>query len=295
MAKRALPAILRASIRPLWASKMPVPAMRRLTEGLLRYGLLPRAARISATTLGGRSCELITPAVGASEQVLFYVHGGGYVACSPRTHRPLTSRLCVALNATSYVPTYRLAPEHPYPAGLDDVHQSYLALMKKGVSSEHITLIGDSAGGGMALALAVRLRDRGEPLPARMVLISPWVDLTLQGESLQAKADSDPMLSLPWIYAKTPLYLASTRADDPGVSPLFADLSGLPPTLVQVGTEEILLSDSERLKQRADASAWPLQLTVWDGMWHDFQMFADILPEANAAIAAIAKFVDSTK
>ncbi|MEO6698337.1 MAG: alpha/beta hydrolase, partial [Paraperlucidibaca sp.] len=215
--------------------------------------------------------------------------------CSPRTHRPLTSRLCLALNATAYVPIYRLAPEDPYPAGLDDVHQSYLALLKKGVSPKHITLMGDSAGGGMALALALRLRDRGEPLPARMALISPWVDLTLQGESLQAKADSDPMLSLPWIYAKTPLYLASTPAHDAGASPLFADHTGLPPTLVQVGTEEILLSDAERLKVRADASGWPLKLTIWDGMWHDFQLLADMLPEANAAIAAIAEFVESTK
>lgn len=295
VAKTALPAVLRATMRPLWASKIPVPTMRSLTEGLLRYGLIPRAAKISSTRLAGRDCELITPAAGASEQVLFYVHGGGYVACSPRTHRPLTSRLCLALQATTYVPSYRLAPEAPYPGGLDDVHQSYLALLKKGVSPEHITLMGDSAGGGMALALALRLRDRGEPLPARMALISPWVDLTLQGESLQTKNDLDPMLSQAWIYAKTPLYLGETPADDPGVSPLFADLKGLPKTLVQVGTNEILLSDSERLKMRADASGWELQLTVWDGMWHDFQMLADMLPEANAAIEAIAEFVESTK
>ncbi|MEO6697895.1 MAG: alpha/beta hydrolase, partial [Paraperlucidibaca sp.] len=134
VAKRALPAILRASIRPLWASNISVSTVRRLTEGLLRYGLVPRAALISSTTLDGRACELITPASGASEQVLFYVHGGGYVMCSPRTHRPLTSRLSLALSATTYVPSYRLAPEDPYPAGLNDVHQSYLALLKKGVS-----------------------------------------------------------------------------------------------------------------------------------------------------------------
>lgn len=295
IARRALPAFIRATIRPLWASKLPVVTLRRITEALLRNGLVPRAAMVSQTTLSGRACELITPAQGASEQVLFYVHGGGYVVCSPRTHRPLTSRIGLALNATTYVPTYRLAPEDPYPAGLDDVHQSYLALLTKGVAPEHITLGGDSAGGGMALALALRLRDRGEPLPARMLLISPWVDLTLAGESLQRNAEADPMLSLPWIYAKTPLYLANTAADDPGASPLYADLSGLPPTLVQVGTEEILLSDSERLAERAETCGWPLSLTIWDGMWHDFQMLADLLPEANAAIAAMAEFVEGTK
>lgn len=295
IAKRALPAFLRSTIRPLWASTMPVAKMRRITEALLRYGIIPRAARFSTTQLAGRDCELITPAGGASEQVLFYVHGGGYVVCSPRTHRPLTSRLCLALNATTYVPSYRLAPENPYPAGLDDVHASYLALLQKGVAAKHITLMGDSAGGGMAMALALRLRDRGEPLPARMALISPWVDLTLQGESIQANAERDPMLSLPWIYAKTPLYLAATAADDPGASPLFADHRGLPPTLIQVGTEEILLSDSQRLKARADACGWPVSLTVWDGLWHDFQMLADLLPEANIAIEAIAAFVERTK
>ncbi len=295
VAQRALPAFIRATIRPLWASTMPVPRLRRITEALLRNGLVPRAAHVRDTMLGGRTCELITPATGASEQVLFFVHGGGYVVCSPRTHRPLTSRIGLALNATTYVPTYRLAPEDPYPAGLDDVHRSYTALLAKGVAPEHITLAGDSAGGGMALALALRLRDRGEPLPARMLLISPWVDLALQGESLQRNAEADPMLSLPWIYAKTPLYLANTPADDPGASPLYADLSGLPPTLVQVGTEEILLSDSERLAERAEACGWPLSLTIWDGMWHDFQMLADLLPEANAAIAAMAEFVEGTK
>jgi len=292
VAKRVLPLAIRSSIRPLWAnSRIPVPTLRRITGALLANGWVPRDAVISEESLKGNRTEVIRPAAGAGENVVFYVHGGGYVVCSPRTHRPLTSRLALALNATVYVPHYRLAPEFPFPHGLNDVLAAYEGLLASGVDASRITLMGDSAGGGMALSLAISIRDKKLPMPARMILISPWTDLTLSGESLSTKARADHMLTLSWIHAKTPLYRGKTDASHPLLSPLFADLSGLPPTLVQTGSEEILLSDSERLAERAAEIGWDLQLTVWQGLWHDFQLLGDLLPEADDAIAAMARFV----
>lgn len=285
------PAVLRNTIRPLWSSRLPITWQRGITGALLYKGWVPRAAKISETTLGDIRTELVEPAQGAGEQIIFYVHGGGYVVCSPRTHRPLTSRLALALNAKTYVPHYRLAPEHPFPGGLDDVLAAYKGLLATGADPARIVIMGDSAGGGLALALTLSVRDQGLPLPARLVLISPWVDLTLVGETLHSKGDVDPMLTWRWIIAKTPDYLGTTDAAHPLISPLFADLRGLPETLVQVGSEEILLSDSERLAERAAEADWQLTLTVWQGMWHDFQLLGSMVPEADVAIAAIADFV----
>lgn len=292
VARRLLPLAIRSTIRPLWANeRLPVPVLRRITGGLLANGWVPRAVAVTEQTLGGRAVEVLAPKAGAGERVVFFVHGGGYVVCSPRTHRPLTARLALALEATVYAPSYRLAPEFPFPHGLNDVLAAYRALLASGVSADRITLMGDSAGGGLALALALSVRDQGLPLPSAMVLISPWTDLTLSGESLRTKAKADHMLTLRWIRAKTPLYAGRTAPDHPLMSPLFADLRGLPRTLVQTGSEEILLSDSTRLAERAAAAGWPLTLTVWQGLWHDFQLLGDLLPEADDALAAISRFV----
>ncbi|MES2720183.1 MAG: alpha/beta hydrolase [Pseudomonadota bacterium] len=291
VARQVLPLVIRSSIRPLWGSRVPVVWQRKITEAALRNGWVPRQAVVGETRLGHQRAEVITPRDGSTDQVVFYMHGGGYVVCSPSTHRPLTSRIGLALKATTYVPYYRLAPEHVFPAGLEDALDAYRGLLERGVNPARVALMGDSAGGGLALALALSIRDQGLPLPGKLVLISPFIDLTLSGESLQRNAKADPMLSLDWIYAKTPMYLGSTPADHPLASPLFADLRGLPPTLVQVGTEEILYSDSERLAARAAEIGWDLTLSVWDGLFHDFQMMGGILPEADQAIAEIAAFV----
>ncbi len=293
VARQVLPRVISTTIRPLWSSGLPVTWQRRITSALLHNGWVPRAAQVSETQLGSIRSELITPASGAGDRVVFYVHGGGYVVCSPRTHRPLTSRLALALNATTYVPHYRLAPEHVFPAGLNDVLAAYRGLLAKGVEPSRVVIMGDSAGGGLALALALSIRDQKLPLPGKLVLISPWTDLTLSGETLRSKNGIDPMLTWKWITAKTPLYAGLTDAAHPLISPLFADLSGLPPTLVQVGSEEILLSDSERLAERAAAAGWDLSLNVWNGMWHDFQIMGSLLPEADAAIADIRAFVEA--
>lgn len=292
VARAVLPRVLRATLKPLWASeRVSVPVLRGVTGALLHHGWIPRAAVLSHRVLAGRETEQWAPRAGAGSETVFFVHGGGYVVCSPRTHRPLTSRLAVTLNATVVVPSYRLAPEHPFPAGLDDIQAAYLDLLATGVDPARLTVAGDSAGGGMALALALRLRDAGLPLPARLILISPWTDLTLSGESLARCDKADHMLSQRWIQAKTPLYVGTQDPRHPHLSPLFGDFQGLPPTLVQTGTEEILLSDSTRLAERAQAAGWPLTLQLWQGMWHDFQMLGDLLPEADEALLAMRRFV----
>ena len=291
VARQVLPLVMRGSIRPLWGSRVPVVWQRKLTEAALRNGWVPRQAVVGETRLGPQRTEVITPRDGSSDQVVFFMHGGGYVVCSPVTHRPMTSRIGLSLKATTYVPYYRLAPEHVFPAGLNDAIAAYRGLLDRGVNPARVALMGDSAGGGLALALALSIRDQGLPMPGKLVLISPFIDLTLAGESLQRNAKADPMLSLDWIHAKTPMYLGTTAPDHPLASPLFADLSGLPPTLVQVGTEEILYSDSERLAARAAEIGWDLTLSVWHGLFHDFQMMGDILPEADLALAEIAAFV----
>lgn len=296
LTRRIAKGVMRSTIRPLWASSLPMSVQRQTTEALLRYGVLPKDVRIEERVAlsAQSSCERITPTQPVSSRVVFFVHGGGYVVCSPRTHRPLTTRMAQLLNAVTYVPYYRLAPENPFPAGLEDVIAAYQAVLAQGVAADNIVLMGDSAGGGMAMALALSLRDRGLPMPNKMVLISPWTDLTLSGQSLRDKAAVDPMLTWKWIIAKTPLYVGQHDAKNPLLSPLWADLRGLPPTLVQVGSEEILLSDSERLYERANQAGWDCHLQVWQDMWHDFQMLSPMLPEATSALAVIQRFVQSS-
>lgn len=295
VARAVIPGFFRTTVKPLWGSPLPVTWQRSITNKLLSGPLtrllVPGGVTIGSVQRHGVATEVITPKAGASDQVVYFLHGGGYVLCTPQTHRPLTARLALALNATTYVPDYRLAPEHPFPAALDDALAGYEALLAQGIAADKIVMMGDSAGGGLALATALAIRDRGLPLPRQLVLISPWTDLTQSGASIALKAGVDAVLSEAWLKAKIRDYAGNTPVDHPLVSPLFADLRGLPPTLVQVGTEEVLFSDSERLAERAGAAGWPLQLQVYEGLWHDFQLFAAVLPEAAEAVAEIVAFV----
>lgn len=225
-----------------------------------------------------------------NDRVLLYLHGGGYTIGSPRTHRALTSHLAVAASCDVLVPDYRLAPEHPYPAALNDAVAAYRTLLEH-FTPARIAVGGDSAGGGLALCTALALRDAGLPMPAALVLISPWTDLTLSGDTIDALGPIDPMLGRPWLQRAGQAYRGDLAADDPRVSPLNATLDGLPPTLVQVGSDEILLSDSRRFVDKARATGLDVRLEVEPGMWHDFQIHAGVLHVADAAIARIADFL----
>lgn len=237
--------------------------------------------------LGGIPGEWVRPAGEAPAAMLFYLHGGGYIACSPRTHRRITSGF--ALRGLSvFAPAYRLAPEHPFPAALDDAVAAYRGLLADGTPADRVVLGGDSAGGGLALALLLRLRDAGHPLPAGAALFSPWTDLTGASATLTSNARRDALFPGHGMDRLTTPYLAGADPADPLVSPLHGDLRGLPPLLLHVGSHEVLLDDSRRLAERAQAAGTAVTLRIWPVVPHVWQMFR--LPEAAASLDEAAAF-----
>lgn len=221
---------------------------------------------------------------------MLYVHGGGYVLCSPATHRELVARLALASGARCYSIDYRLAPEHAFPAALDDVLAAYRALQERGEPAEQIVLAGDSAGGGLCLAAMVRMRDSGLALPRAAALLSPWVDLAVQGESVATNAPYD-YLRRELLERCAAEYLHGASPREPLASPLYADLSRLPPLLVHSGSVEALLTENRELVERARAAGVSVVHTVFEGMFHAFHGFSAFVPEARAAIRSVADFV----
>lgn len=263
-------------------------------SNLERMAKLPRARTATAEELhlGGVRCLQLTPTRSLSERHLLYFHGGGYVLGSPESSANWVQWLAVRANATVTLVDYRLAPEHPYPAAIDDCVAAFTALQSL-VDPESIVLAGDSAGGGAALATMCRMRDEGRPLPVASVLFSPWTDLTASGDSVKTRADADPMINPDWLAGFADHYRGDLPAMHDGVSPLFADLSGLPPTLIQVGDDEVLLDDSTRLADRMRAAGVDVELDVAPDLWHVYQAFAPMLPESREGLDKAAKFMQA--
>ena len=223
--------------------------------------------------------------------MVLYLHGGGYTICSPATHRGLAGRIALLAGARLLSVDYRLAPEHPYPAALEDALDAYHWLLAEGIPADRIAIGGDSAGGGLTLATAVSLSAAGEPLPAALFLISPWTDLTFSGESHQTLKKADPIFQGKGGASFAPAYAGKLDPALPLISPLFADLHGLPSTLIQVGSDEILLDDSTRLEEKLKSAGVNVDLQIWEGMWHIFQCFAPWFPEAGQAVNRIGRFI----
>ena len=221
-----------------------------------------------------------------------YFHGGGYATGTLDSARSLFTHVARTARARLLAVDYRLAPEHPFPAAVDDAIAAYRFAIASGHEPEAIALCGDSSGGGLALATLVALRDHGERLPAAAVCMSPWTDLTLSGASLQANKDSDPMVSATTLALMADAYLGESDRRAPTASPLFADLTGLPPVLVQVGSGELLADDAIRFAERAREAGVDVTLDLWDDVFHVWQAYADLLPEARDAIAQIGTYVD---
>ncbi len=251
----------------------------------------PRSVAVEPIRVDGVPSEWVQPRKTPAARVFLYLHGGGYTICSPATHRGLTGRLALACRARLLVIDYRLAPEYPYPAALEDALSAYHWLISQGIPPETIVIGGDSAGGGLTLATAVSLRDRGEPLPAALVLLSPWTDLTFSGETIHSRAKVDPVFRGGGGSSFAPAYANGQDPANPLISPVFADLHGLPPTLIHVGDDEILLSDSTRIHARLQAAGADSRLEIWSSMWHVFQSGAPWIPEARRSIEQIAAFV----
>lgn len=265
--------------------------VRKMIDANVARVRLPPDIHVEPVVAGGVPGEWITAPGSRADRVVLYLHGGGYVAGSPRSHRALTAALSRSARARVLALDYRLAPEHPFPAALDDACAAFAWLIGQGLSARRIAVGGDSAGGGLSAALLVRLRDEGQPLPGAGFLLSPWTDLAATGESVRSKAALDPML-VGDIAAYGSFYVGPGGDPfHPLISPLHADLRGLPPLLIQVGTHEVLHDDSVRLARRLREAEGKVVLEVWDGMIHVFQAFPGFLPEARRAIARIGEFL----
>jgi acetyl esterase/lipase len=271
---------------------LPVEVRRRRIDSAARRAIrVPRHVCLKTVSADGVPSDWLEPDNAIPGRAILYLHGGAYVICSPTTHRGLAGNIAQASGARLLLIDYRLAPEHPFPAALDDALVAYRWLLGKGYSSEHIAIGGDSAGGGLTLATTLSLRDNHELLPAALFLLSPWTDLTFSGDSIRTRADRDPLLQPNGDDWLVKVYANGRPLTHPYISPLFADLHHLPPTLIQVGTEEMLYDDSARLEQNARLAGVDVSLETWPGMWHVFQGFAPYVPESHQAIEKIGEFL----
>jgi acetyl esterase/lipase len=245
---------------------------------------------IAPALVEGIPAAWIQPENAPPNKVILYLHGGGYVLGGLQSHQMLCSALAKHSGFNLLLPEYRLAPEHPFPAALQDANQTYAWLLQQGYKPENILLAGDSAGGGLAVATALHLRESGTPLPAALVCLSPWLDLTLSGQSHQTQENAEVLLRTEDLQTWASLYAVHHNPAHPLLSPLHADLRGLPPLLIQVGSDEILLDDSRRFAQKAMEQGVTTTLHIWQGMWHVWHTLGDFMPESRQALDGIAQF-----
>ncbi|KLT20033.1 alpha/beta hydrolase [Neobacillus vireti] len=255
---------------------------------------MPENCLVEPLRIEGIYAEWLSYNDSPDDKVILYLHGGGYGYCSVQTHRTLAAGIGKAAGVMVIIPDYRLAPEHPFPAAIEDAVRAYRWLLEQGFHSSQIIFAGDSAGGGLSIATALVLRDQNEPLPAALVCLSPWVDLTSSGQSYQKNESVDPYLNVDGVRKTARMYAGEAALDHPLISPVFADLADLPPLFIQVGSHEILQSDAEMLAAAARHAGVTVKLKVWDGMWHVWQMSGDFIPEARRAIKEIGDFVKWT-
>jgi len=251
---------------------------------------IPEDVTVTESPVGGVRGLWFTPN-GAGEAVILYFHGGGYMMGSPRSHGEMTARIARSAGARLFSVEYGLAPERVFPAALEDALAAYRALLADGREWRTVAVGGDSAGGGIAMAMLVALRDAGEPLPACAFTLSAWADLTCTGDSYLGNAEIDPLVTPEMGLENAAGYLGAHDPKDPLASPVFADLTGFPPLLLQVGTDEMLLDDSVRLADNARTAGVEVELQVADGMMHVYQLLTWLVPEAQGAIDEIGAFV----
>ena len=264
---------------------------RRSFERMVDGFTIDVLARYSRTNAGGVTAEWVTAESASDSRVVLYLHGGGYVIGSPRTHRPLMAELSQASKGRVLGLDYRLAPEHPFPAPVEDSVAAYRWLLSEGYDPARIAVAGDSAGGGLTVAMMVQARYLGLPVPGAAVCISPWVDMEGLGESMETRAAADPMVGKENLMVSAKTYLGGSDPRAPLAAPLYADLRGLPPMLIQVGDAEVLLDDSTRLAGIAREAGVEVEMDVWDDMIHVWHLFAPILPEGKQAISQAGEFI----
>lgn len=260
-------------------------------EALLRA--LPDGARFTPVEAGGVAAEWMAMPGVVDDRVFLLLHGGGYNAGSPKTHRRLAADLSQAIGMRVLVPDYRLAPEYPFPAGVDDAIKAYRWLASEGIPERNIVVGGDSAGGGLALSMLLALREAGARLPRAAVLIAPWTDLTVSSESYERLRRRDPIITPEGLREAGVWYAGAGDPADPLMSPLFADLTGLPPMLIHAGEDEVMVDDSRIFADRAKAAGVDITCKIFPGMWHVFHGAGTGIPEARSAIDEIGVYVRS--
>jgi len=265
--------------------------MRANMEAMVLFFPLAKDIQYEPVDAGGISAEWVVAPGAADDRVVYYLHGGGYVMGSINTHREMVSHISRAAEARVFIIDYRLAPEHPFPAAVEDSTAAFRWLLKEGFDPQKIVIAGDSAGGGLTVATLVALKDEGDALPAASVCLSPWVDLEGLGQSMTTKAEADPMVQRDAIIKMGKAYLGNADARTPLAAPLYADLTGLPPMLIQVGTSETLLDDATRLAEGAKEAGVNVTLEPWEEMIHVWQYFASSVPEAKEAVKRIGSFI----
>jgi acetyl esterase/lipase len=269
----------------------PVEERRAAFEAVTAMFPVPDDVTSKPVDAGGVPAEWISAPGVDPDRVIYYLHGGGYAMGSVNTHREMISRISRASGARALAIDYRLAPEHPFPAAVEDATKAYRWLLSNGADPARTVIAGDSAGGGLTVATLVALRDAGDPLPAAAVCLSPWVDMEGIGESMTTRAEADPMVQRDDLVEGAQAYLGGADPRTPLAAPLYADLTGLPPLLIHVGTAETLLDDSTRLAERAKSAGVDVTLEPWEDMIHVWHFMAAMLAEGQQAIDRIAEFI----
>lgn len=287
--KAVMRAVIRGGVRPLLSPRVPWRTQRRVLDSLLgALAILPRGVTRSNANLGGRPTQVWTPEHAKPDSALLYLHGGAFTTGSPNTHRALAAHLAHRAGVVTHVLDYRLAPEHPFPAALDDATAAFEQLCA-GLDPQRIVVAGDSAGAGLSVSLAIRLRDTGRPLPSALALICPWVDAA---DTHDGTADSDPLLRRSWLTASARAYGSGADLEDPLLSPINADLAGLPTMFVQASQHDLLNAQAYRLAESARAAGVSTTFEEAPGLWHDAHLNAGTVKDATLAVARVAEFVD---
>lgn len=290
--KQLLAWTIRTTLRPALSPKTPVKLQRFCSDAASAIVLGPRGYQTKKQNIAQVPTVHIQPKTTKSGLGILYLHGGGYVVGSSKSHMKLAAQIGQAAQAQVWLAEYRLDPEHPSPAAIEDSIAVYKALLAQGQDPKKLVIAGDSAGGGLSLSTVIALRNAGLPLPAALVLLSPWVDLSLSGNTIKTHAAQDAMLSEDWLVWCAKNYCGPKSATDPTCSPLYADLTGLPPVLIHVGTEEVLLDDAKRLAEQAEKCGIPTTFKIYDKVGHVFQFHAGILKESDDSIKGIGQFID---
>ena len=271
---------------------IPLRVQRGIQDAAARITRVPRGVTVTPGTLGGIRADRIAPGGVDESRAILYLHGGAYAFGSLRTHRGIAAQIAIVSGVPVQMPDYRLAPEHPHPAAVEDALAAYRGLLDAGLEPASVVVAGDSAGAGLAMALATRLRDGAGPLPRGLVLLNGWFDLTNSGPSMEANRRKDVGLARPHLVESAARYRGAAELTDPELSPVNADLAGLPPMYLQAGTHDILLSDSDRLAERARDAGVEVAYATYEEMWHDFQLGAGLVREADEALADLGRALE---